>query len=89
MKVIPDTCRVHFKYLFLWAYLMKVIPETRHVGFERIWWRLFQKRVVCIKLDIYVCIAKADRSYFKAPYTRILSQISEPLDVKYITILRN
>ena len=24
--------------------------------FERTWWRLFQKRVVCTKLDIYVFI---------------------------------
>ena len=72
-KVIPVTCRVHFKYCF----------------FEHIWWRLFQKRVVCITFDIYICIAKTDRSYFKAPYTLIRLQISEPLDVKYITILRN
>ena len=24
--------------------------------FERTWWRLFQKRVVCAKFDIYVLI---------------------------------
>jgi len=29
-----------------WAYLMKVIPETCRVDFERTWWRLFQKHVV-------------------------------------------
>ena len=32
-------------------YLMKVIPET-----ERTWWRLFQKRVMRTKCDIYVFI---------------------------------
>jgi hypothetical protein len=28
----------------------------KSVGFERSWWRLFQKRVVRIKFDIYVFI---------------------------------
>jgi hypothetical protein len=35
----------------IWAYLMKVIPET-----HRAWWRLFQKRIVHTKFDIYVYI---------------------------------
>ena len=35
----------------IWAYLMKVIPET-HCA----WWRLFQKRIVHTKFDIYVYI---------------------------------
>jgi hypothetical protein len=29
---------------------------SQSFGFERTWWRLFQKRVVCTKLDIYVFI---------------------------------
>jgi hypothetical protein len=33
-----------------WTYLMEVIPETRR---ERTWWRLFQKRVVRTKFNIY------------------------------------
>jgi hypothetical protein len=33
---------------------MKVIQA------ERTWWRLFQKHVVCTKLDIYIFIAGFD-----------------------------
>jgi hypothetical protein len=36
---------------------MKVILSVPDEGyFERTWWRLFQKRVVLIKFDIYVFI---------------------------------
>jgi hypothetical protein len=42
---------------------MKVILSVPDEGYyERTWWRLFQKRVVRIKLDIYVFIL---RSFFK------------------------
>jgi hypothetical protein len=38
---------------------MKVILSVPDEGYsERTWWRLFQKRVVCAKLDIYVLITK-------------------------------
>ena len=36
---------------------MKVILNVPDEGYsERTWWRLFQKHVVCTKLDIYVSI---------------------------------
>ena len=36
---------------------MKVIVSVPDEGYcERTWWRLFQKRVVCITFDIYVFI---------------------------------
>jgi hypothetical protein len=53
-----------FPAFWLWVYLMKVIiltlsvpDEGYYFDFERIWWRLFQKRVVCSKFNIYVFIA--------------------------------
>jgi len=51
MKVISETCCVDFE-----RHLMKVISETRRVDFECTWWRLFQKRVVLTRFDIYVFI---------------------------------
>jgi hypothetical protein len=39
-----------------WAYLMKVIERTWWRLLSVTWWRLFQKRVVRTKFDIYVFI---------------------------------
>ena len=38
---------------------MKVIMSVPDEGYyERTWWRLFQKRVVCTKFDVYAFISK-------------------------------
>jgi len=34
------------------------------LDFERTWWRLLQKRVVCTKFDIYVFITEKQWHYF-------------------------
>ena len=51
-------------FILLWAYLMKVIPQTRHshyisylsfyfyFTYERTWWRLFHKQVIRFTLAI-------------------------------------
>jgi hypothetical protein len=45
------------RWRLFWTYLMKVILNVPDDGYsERTWWRLFQKHVVCTKLDMYVSI---------------------------------
>ena len=59
-------------FILLWAYLMKVIPQTRHsyyyiiwlssflflflIHYERTWWRLFHKHIIRTTLYIFVSI---------------------------------
>ena len=42
-----------FLFFWPWGYLMKVIPASYSFDLEGTWWRLFQKRVMCTKLDTY------------------------------------
>ena len=79
---------IYVIWFLLWAYLMKVIPETTlfimsvpdegysrnySVYYERTWWRLFQKRVVCTKFDIYSLILTSKSNLTESNPT--LSQI--------------
>jgi hypothetical protein len=56
------TCGCESSAPFFVIYLMKVIPESilsvpgegySRIDFKRTWWRLFQKRVVRTKFDIF------------------------------------
>ena len=49
-----------FPVFWLWAWWR----WFQSFDFERTWWRLFQKRIVCIKLDIYGFIALFVRIIF-------------------------
>ena len=45
---VLDTIRPIAQKLFTWS------QRLSNLDYERTWWWLFQKRVVCPKLDIYV-----------------------------------
>ena len=63
-KYIDDVCllKVDTSNLRLFGPLVLLLPNTfklfscYYFEFERTWWRLFQKRVVRTKFDIYICI---------------------------------
>ena len=50
MRVPADVYTINW----LWEYLMTFIPYT---DYESTWWRLYQKRAVRTKWDIYVFIS--------------------------------
>ena len=64
-RVIEDLTRI-FGHLFvpevypvdIWVDVLGIL---NYFGFESTRWRLFQKRVVCTKFDIYVFIKQQNR----------------------------
>ena len=79
-------------FILLWAYLMKVIPQTRHSHYisylrflflfyyERTWWRLFHKHV--IHTTIYISV-----SIFILLWTYLMKVIPQTCISHYISYL--
>ena len=59
-----NTCLLARFWIFCLRFLVFLLPiclnylTFQSVDFQRTWWRSFQKRVVCTKLDIYIIISK-------------------------------
>ena len=80
-------------FILLWAYLMKVIPQTRHSHYisissflflfyyERTWWRLFHKHVIRTTLYIFVPI-------FILLWAYLMKVIPQTRHSHYISYLR-
>jgi hypothetical protein len=61
-SVITNLCRFWLSYLnSLLPKLFKFIRFPIY-WFERTWWRLFQKRVLSTKLDIYDCLPISEKN---------------------------
>ena len=80
-------------FILQWAYLMKVIPHTRHSHYiihlrfyfyfynERTWWRLFHKHVIRTTLAIFVSI-------FILLWAYLMKVIPQTRHSHYISYLR-
>jgi hypothetical protein len=64
-RVIEDLTRIFWHFFVPEVYpvdiWVDVLGILHYFGFERTRWRLFQKRFVCTKFDIYIFIKQQNR----------------------------